>query len=134
MKAGPCAAGLAGARQALAGAAKRTGDLIASLPGPGQRSPEQRASAAAAHETMRTLRSQFMDAHAGAVYQELTDGRAVHLRLAELVAAAAAAFPGLVPAADQMAAERARPQAAKEGWEIDQGIFLRGVLRSPSAG
>ena len=33
-----------------------------------------------------------------------------------------------------MAAEWARPQASKEGREIDQGIFLRGVLRSPLVG
>ncbi len=125
---------LAGARHSLAEAAKLADDLIASLPEPGRRSPEQRASAADAHQTTRALRSRFMDAHADAVYHELTGGYAVHLRLAELVEAAAAAFPGLVPTAGQMAAERALPQAAKDGREIDQGIFLRGVLRSPSAG
>jgi thioesterase DpgC len=75
-----------------------------------------------------------MAAHAVAVYHELTGGRARYLRLAELVAAASVAFPGLVPSADQMAAEGTRPQAGKEGREIDQGIFLRGILRSPAAG
>ncbi len=76
----------------------------------------------------------FLDAHVDAVYDELTDGRTRHLRLAELCAAAADAFPGLVPTRQRMAAERARPQAAKEGHEIDQGIFLSRVLRSPIAG
>jgi (3,5-dihydroxyphenyl)acetyl-CoA 1,2-dioxygenase len=76
----------------------------------------------------------IMDVHAEAVYDELTDYRGRYLRLPELVEAAAVAFPGLVPTADQMTAERARPQARKEGREIDQGIFLRGVLRSPLAG
>jgi thioesterase DpgC len=33
-----------------------------------------------------------------------------------------------------MTAERACPQARKEGREIDQGIFLRGILRSPVSG
>ncbi|MCP9955361.1 enoyl-CoA hydratase/isomerase family protein [Actinomadura madurae] len=56
------------------------------------------------------------------------------LRVAELAEAAAPAFPGLVPGAERLAAERARPQTAKEGHEIDQGIFFRGVLRSRSAG
>jgi thioesterase DpgC len=134
VKPGPRTGDVDSARQVLAEAAKRTGDLIASLPEPGQRSPEQRARAAATHETMRTLRSQFMAAHAAVVYQELTDSYGVHLRLAELVTAAAVAVPGLVPTVDQMAAERAGPQATKEGWEIDQGIFLRGVLRSPPDG
>lgn len=121
-------------RRALAEAARRTGELIGSLPEPRQRSAEQRARAAAAHEDMRALRGQFMAAHADAVYNELTDGRTLNLRLAELVEAAMAAFPGLVPTAEQMATERARPQAGKEGLEIDQGIFLCGVLRSPVSG
>jgi thioesterase DpgC len=122
------------ARQALAETAKHTDDLIASLPEPGERSPEQHATAAAAHDGVRAVRSHFMDVHAEALYDELTDGRGRYLRLPELVAAAAVAFPGLAPTADQMSAERARPQALKEGREIDQGIFLRGVLRSPVSG
>jgi thioesterase DpgC len=75
-----------------------------------------------------------MDTHAEAVYDELTDCRTRHLRLPELVETAAVGFPGLAPTVDQMAAERARPQAFKEGREIDQGIFLGGVLRSPLSG
>lgn len=75
-----------------------------------------------------------MDRHAEPVYDELTAGRTRRLRVAELAEAAAPAFPGLVPGAERLAAERARPQTAKEGHEIDQGIFFRGVLRSRSAG
>jgi (3,5-dihydroxyphenyl)acetyl-CoA 1,2-dioxygenase len=122
------------ARQALAEAAKHADDLIASLPEPAERSPEQQAAAAAAHDAVRAVRCDFLDGQADAVYDELTGHRGRYLRLPELVAAAAVAFPGLVPTADQMTAELARPQARKEGREIDQGIFLRGVLRSPLAG
>ncbi|QXJ26453.1 enoyl-CoA hydratase/isomerase family protein [Actinomadura graeca] len=75
-----------------------------------------------------------MEEHGTRVYDRLTDGRARRLRLAELVEAAATAFPGLVPTSGQLAAERSRAQAGKEGLEIDQGIFLRAVLRSPVAG
>jgi (3,5-dihydroxyphenyl)acetyl-CoA 1,2-dioxygenase len=122
------------ARKALAGAARRCDDVLADLPAPGRRSPRQRATAAAAKDATRALRCRFMDAHAEAVYDELTDGRTRHLRLAELVEAAAVAFPGLVPTADQLAAERLRPQAGKEGHEIDHGIFFSRVLRAPVAG
>jgi len=122
------------ARQELAETARRTADILEALPEPGQRSPEQRAVATAAKSSARALRCQFMDAHADAVYDELTGGRTRYLRLAELAAAAAAAFPGLVPAADQLAAESLRPQAGKEGHEIDQGIFFSRVLGSPVAG
>ncbi|OKJ93280.1 enoyl-CoA hydratase [Amycolatopsis sp. CB00013] len=85
-------------------------------------------------DEVRTLRAAFVEAHAEELYAELTDGRTRYLRIDELVRAAALAFPGLVPSEAQMAAERARPQAEKEGREIDQGIFLRGILRAPKAG
>jgi thioesterase DpgC len=122
------------ARRCLAASAAHADDLIASLPEPQDRSPRKRAVAAAAHDAVRAVRVHFMDVHAEAVYDKLTGSRARHLRLPELVEAAAVVFPGLVPTADQMAAERARSQARKEGREIDQGIFFRGVLRSPLAG
>lgn len=127
-------ADLASARRALAQAAGRTDDLVASLPEPGRRSAGQRAAATAAKETARTLRAQFMATHTDAVYEQLTEGRTVYLRLAELAGAAAVAFPGLVPTAGQLAAEQAQPQAGKEDHEIDQGIFFSWVLRSPLAG
>jgi thioesterase DpgC len=52
----------------------------------------------------------------------------------ELAEAAAQAFPGLVPAPEHLTRERSRAQADKEGREIDQGIFLRAVLRSERSG
>jgi thioesterase DpgC len=122
------------ARHALSQTSQHSDELIASLPEPVRRSPRQRATAEAAHAAARAIRGLFMDIHAEAVYDELTDCRTRYLRLPELVETAAVAFPGLVPTVEQMAAEGARPQAGKEGREIDQGIFLRGVLRSPLAG
>ncbi|MFI7119368.1 (3,5-dihydroxyphenyl)acetyl-CoA 1,2-dioxygenase DpgC [Amycolatopsis sp. NPDC049868] len=96
-----------------------------------------RALAGEAHrvdDDVRTMRAAFVEAHAEEIYAELTGGRTRYLRIDELVRAAALAFPGLVPSEEQMAAERSRPQAEKEGREIDQGIFLRGILRAPKAG
>jgi thioesterase DpgC len=122
------------ARHALSQASRHSDELIASLPEPERRSPRERATAEAAHDAARAIRTLFLDMHAEAVYDELTDCRTRYPRLPELVETAAIAFPGLVPTVEQMAAERARPQAGKEGREIDQGIFLRGVLRSPLAG
>jgi (3,5-dihydroxyphenyl)acetyl-CoA 1,2-dioxygenase len=125
---------LTGARRALNQAAVHVDGLIAALPEPEQRSPRQRAAATVAKDGLRAMRSQFMDDHADAVYDEVTVGRRVYLRLAELADAARAAFPGLLPTAGQLAAEQARSQAGKEGYEIDQGIFFSHVLRSPLAG
>ncbi|UXY31782.1 (3,5-dihydroxyphenyl)acetyl-CoA 1,2-dioxygenase DpgC [Streptomyces sp. HUAS TT20] len=120
--------------QGIGEAAARVAELVAALPEPAERTPAQRAEIAAAHDVARTERARFLDRHAEAVYDELTDSRSVFLRLPELVEAAADACPGLVPTAAQLASERANRQAGKEGYEIDQGIFLRAVLRSPVAG
>jgi thioesterase DpgC len=124
----------AGDHRELEGAAARAADVLAALPRPAGRTPEQRERAAAAQNAARVLRSRFMDAHGDAVYAALTEGRTVALRLPELVSAAAEQLPGLVPADAVMRDERARPQADKEGHEIDQGIFLRQVLRSAACG
>ncbi|MFI9387620.1 (3,5-dihydroxyphenyl)acetyl-CoA 1,2-dioxygenase DpgC [Kutzneria sp. NPDC052558] len=119
------------ARARLAETASDIERVLAILPPPDARTAEQRAAAAAAHTSARRSRVAFMAEHAEAVYDKLTDGRRLRPRLEELVLAATAAFPELVPGP---AAERTRPQAAKEGFEIDQGIFVRGVLDSPAAG
>lgn len=119
---------------ALTEAAEHVEKLTQSLPRPSARTPEQRAEAAAAKDTARAQRTRFLDTHVDAVYDRLTEGRSRSLRLDELVEAAADAFPVLVPSKRQLAAERSRPQADKEGHEIDQGIFLRAVLRSEAAG
>lgn len=118
----------------LADAAEAAEKRLGALPGPQSRSPEERAEAAAVLDEIRALRVRFMDGFADEVYDRLTDGLTRSLRLTELVEAAADAFPGLAPTAGRLAAERNLPQAAKEGREIDQGIFLRAVLRSPLAG
>ncbi|MFD7406975.1 (3,5-dihydroxyphenyl)acetyl-CoA 1,2-dioxygenase DpgC [Streptomyces sp. NPDC059866] len=116
------------------GAIARVEDLLTTLPASGARTAGQRADAAAAHQAARALRTRFLDAYADAVYDRLTTGRTLRPRLDELLEAAADAFPGLVPTAARLAAETGLVQADKEGHEIDQGILLRAVLRSPTAG
>ncbi|MEV0126112.1 (3,5-dihydroxyphenyl)acetyl-CoA 1,2-dioxygenase DpgC [Streptomyces sp. NPDC050703] len=122
------------ARQTLEEATRHSRALLDTLPRPVDRSAEQQAFAEAAVDADRTLRAAFMDTHAEEVYDELTDRRTRHLRLDELATAAAKAFPGLVPTTEQLATERAGPQARKQGHEIDQGIFFSRILRSPRAG
>jgi thioesterase DpgC len=85
-------------------------------------------------EQADAAREAFMRAHAQEVWDELTDGGSAPLRDAELLAAAAERFPGLVPGPDALADEAARPLAEKEGVEIAQGLFLAHVLSAPDAG
>jgi len=82
----------------------------------------------------RAERASFLRANAREVYAALTDDLTTRPRIDELVAAAAARFPGLVPSADEMAAEEALPQREKLGREIDQGIFCHHVLADEVAG
>ena len=115
---------LARARLALAEPRTTPTQLIAALPEPGQRS---RAAARDRRGGARRRAGDPQRVHGRARRSGL---RRAHRRPPPLPAAggagraaAAVAFPGLVPTADQMAAERGRPQACKEGREIDQGIF-----------
>ncbi|HUQ54780.1 (3,5-dihydroxyphenyl)acetyl-CoA 1,2-dioxygenase DpgC [Lentzea sp.] len=107
---------------------------LASLPSKADRTTAQIALADGVHHESRRLRARFMAQHADEVYDALTDGRTRRPRISELVLSAAERFPGLVPTADELAAESSLAQQRKEGREIDQGIFFQHVLRHPGAG
>lgn len=109
-------------------------ELIAALPARPDRAEHAQAIADRVFEQARGLRIRFMDVHADAVYDDLTEGGALRPRLAELAFAAADRFPGLVPTRAQIDHERGFGQADKDGREIDQGVFFRGLLRSCRAG
>lgn len=70
----------------------------------------------------------------GAVYDELTDGGRELLRVGALVARAADRFPGLVPSAEEMDAERRLRQSEKVGLELEHGAFVSAVLAHEVAG
>jgi (3,5-dihydroxyphenyl)acetyl-CoA 1,2-dioxygenase len=82
----------------------------------------------------RLLREAFIRRHADEVYEALTNGYREEIRVEELVFAAADQFPGLLPSAQQITAERELKQAEKVGHEVDQGIFLAHILARPRAG
>jgi (3,5-dihydroxyphenyl)acetyl-CoA 1,2-dioxygenase len=104
------------------------------LPGRAGRSAREQA----AHDVLVTAldgaRDSFLRVHAEALYDALTGGRTRSLRLAELLGAAAAQVPGLVPAAADLAAERARPLPEKEGIEFAQGLLVGHLLARPRSG
>lgn len=108
--------------------------LRAVLPARPTRDSAQQQQAQAIDQASRRWRQHFLRRHAGAVYARLTDGGRARPGVAQLAVAAAQAFPLLVPDAAQMARERAAPQADKEGWEIDQGVFFAELLRAPDSG
>lgn len=108
--------------------------LLAQLPIKPKREPMTQTLAESILASCRIQREQFIVQHVEAVYNKLTNHFSQYRRLSELVYDAARAFPGLVPTREQIEVERQHLQADKEGLEIDQGIFLRGLLRSPKIG
>lgn len=125
---------LAADARLLARHAADTEQRLALLPPSPDRTGAQAERATGLHESCRAARHAFLARHADAVYDVLTAGRTRRPRLTDLAAQAAVRFPGLVPDAAQLAEERGRLQAHKEGREIDQGIFFGALLRSSTAG
>lgn len=109
--------------------------LLCELPAKPSRDAEQQKVAQDIHASCRRVRAAFMRAHADWLYSLLTAGRTVYLKLEELTAAATQAVPGLLPTARQLQQEQACAcQREKEGREVDQGIFVSGILHSSSSG
>jgi (3,5-dihydroxyphenyl)acetyl-CoA 1,2-dioxygenase len=113
----------------------RTGaDLLALLLPKQARSKEQAAAAAVILELERASRRGFLDRHGETLYRRLTDNFSKFKRVDELVRDAAAAVPGLMPDDKQLDRENALQQQYKDGFEIDQGLFLSRVLGDPACG
>ena len=94
-----------------------------------QKAEEQYADEAALKSRARAVKEQFFRRHAAAIYDEVTDHSARLLRVSEVVAAASSRYPALLPTRAQLDAERAlKLQSAKEGRELDQGLFIAQVL------
>ena len=111
-----------------------TRELLRSLPAKPARNVEQSSAAETIQQKARATRQRFLARHVASVYESLTQNYSKFLRVETLVQAAADAFPGLVPSADQIAEDAGRLQRDKEGVEIDQGIFLSHVLGDGRAG
>jgi thioesterase DpgC len=109
-------------------------ELLRCLPAKPARDEEQARAAEHIQLKARASRERFLQQHAAAVYETLTQNYSKFLRVEQLVVAAANAFPGLVPDTDQIAADASRLQRDKEGVEVDQGIFLAQVLGEAQAG
>jgi thioesterase DpgC len=112
----------------------RAADLIAKLPAKPKRSESEKAAAALLQERTRGARVRFLRRHVDDVYDALTARRSRFVRVEDLVVRAAETIPGLLPSTAQLAAESNCLQRDKQGYEIDQGLFLAAILESPRAG
>src|SRR5262249_13311278 len=92
-----------------------------------RRNASEHAAATAIQDAARDARVRFLRRHGDAVYDALTVRRSRFVRVEELVLRAAGVVPGLVPTAQEIAAEDGSIQRDKSGLEIDQGLFLSAV-------
>jgi (3,5-dihydroxyphenyl)acetyl-CoA 1,2-dioxygenase len=108
--------------------------LEAQLPVASKRSQAEREAARELASALTDARSTFLAAHAGELYDELTDHRSKPIRLEWLVNDASVLVPGLVPTHAEMEIERPLPLADKRGLELAQGLLISQVLALPEAG
>ncbi len=108
--------------------------LMRRLPAPAGGTADERAARDAIATVANSARERFLRSHAADLYDALTGRCTRSLRLDELVYAAAALVPGLVPSSAEMAAERARALADKEGIELAQGLLVAHLMALPRAG
>jgi (3,5-dihydroxyphenyl)acetyl-CoA 1,2-dioxygenase len=100
-----------------------------------ERTDEQGGDIAALKARARAVKERFFRRHAAAIYDEITGHGAQSLRVAELLAAAADSYPALLPTRAQIEGERALMlQSAKDGRELDQGLFIAHILADERCG
>lgn len=96
---------------------------------------ERKGETAALKAHALDVKEKFFRRHAVAIYDELTGQGARTLRVSELLAAASSRYPALLPSREQIDAERAlMKQSAKEGRELDQGLFIGQILADERCG
>jgi thioesterase DpgC len=109
-------------------------ELLAALPEKPKRNPGEARAAETILTTGRASREAFMLRHAEPVYAALTKRQTQFVRAEELAYAAAELVPGLTPSRAQIAADGGKMQSAKDGIEVDQGIFFANILARPDTG
>jgi (3,5-dihydroxyphenyl)acetyl-CoA 1,2-dioxygenase len=99
------------------------------------RSPDRQSEAAALKARALSVKEKFFRHQAVAIYDELTAQRTRSLRVGELLMAAGSRYPALLPTREQIEVERALMQlSAKQGRELDQGLFIGQILADESCG
>jgi thioesterase DpgC len=108
--------------------------LLGRMPQKPRRNGGEQAAASLIQEKARDARLRFLRRHAEALYDTVTQRRSRFVRVEELVIHAADLVPGLLPTAQELAAEDGLIQRDKSGLEIDQGLFLSAVLGNERCG
>ncbi len=109
-------------------------DLLSLLPTKSKRTVDESLAVKELFDQSRVHRENYLRVHAHALYDRLTQNKTQFLRLDELLEHSAELVPGLTPSAEILHQERELIQSQKDGYEIDQGLFLSHVLAHQSSG
>jgi thioesterase DpgC len=109
-------------------------ETLQQLPARSKRSGAEREQAARIRGALLEETSRFARSNRREIYDRLTNGKTVAVRVDDLVYRAAELFPGLVPTREEVAREAGRMQMDKEGREIQQGILVSELLSDPEIG
>lgn len=104
------------------------------LGGPAEADPATETAILAWQRYVIEARTAFLDCHAGALYDRLTDGKRRFVRVEPLFDAAADAVPGLAPTPADRAAEEHLRQGQKSGLELAHGAVLSKFMAIPEVG
>jgi thioesterase DpgC len=108
--------------------------LVDRLPSRARRSEPEQAAVESLSKRLRDVRIRFLRSYAPLLYAQLTDDLRSCVRVEDLVYEAAERVPGLVPTRAAIQAERTCLQKDKDGYEVDQGLFLSQILSYPASG
>jgi thioesterase DpgC len=108
--------------------------MLDQLPPKPRRSQAETEAAAAILALTRAHRERFLQRHVRALYSRLTRGFKTFLRVDALAYGASSLVPGLTPTRAMVETENQHVQSAKEGHEIDQGIFFGHLMADPDCG
>jgi (3,5-dihydroxyphenyl)acetyl-CoA 1,2-dioxygenase len=99
------------------------------------RNEDRSAEAAVLRAQAQSAKEKFFRRHAVAFYDEVTGNGERYLRVGDVLMAVSSRYPALLPTRAQIDAERAlMQQSAKEGRELDQGLFLGQILADERCG
>jgi thioesterase DpgC len=113
---------------------QKSARLMARLPAKPKRNEAEQTAASTIQGRARDARVRFLRGHCVSVYDAVTVTRSRFVRVEDLVIRAAGVVPGLLPSAQEIAAEDGLLQRDKDGLEIDQGLFVSAVLGDERCG
>jgi len=120
--------------QRIGHACRQGRDLLARLPAKSRRSTKEKTAGHALVHLLAEAVWHFFRAYRNTIYDALTEGRSLDLRVEELAWRAAGLLPDIMPTRAELDRESQSMQMDKDGLEIHQGLFFGQMLSDAGIG